>query len=362
MFDVTNVLRGVSVFALGGLLALPEAARADAASDILNYTGADRQKMLEDGARTEGELMFYSALTIDQGLRAIVDGFKNRYPFIKTDFWRGTELQIVQKTLAEQRANALVGDVVESVGIVTHFSKANAVLPFASPYFKDIPERYRDKSNLSAASRLNFFGLAYNTKLVPPGTQPKTYDELLDPKWKGKLAWREDAISGTALFISSMMLTRGEKATEDYLIKLRAQNIVSFTGSGRTLVNRVIEGEYHLAVNIFMHHPIISASAGAPSAPQPMEPIPSISGSMLIPKGVKHPHAAMLFVDFVLSPEGQSVMRDAQYFPVTSTVKPLKELEPIMPEHTGLKEIFVSDSQLFEYQRKVDTIYKKYFR
>ena len=69
-----------------------------------------------------------------------------------------------------------------------------------------------------------------------------------------------------------------------------------------------------------------------------------------------------LFADFFLSPEGQTVMRDAQYFPVTNTVKPLKELEPIMPQGAGLKEIFVSDQQLFEWQRKTDSIYKKYFR
>ena len=201
--------------ALAAALCAAAPAHAQTGTDILTYSGPDRQQKLEEGARKEGALMFYSALTIDQGLRAIVDGFMKKYPFVKTEFWRGTELQIVQKILAGQRAGAVTGDVIESVGIVTHMQKANAVLPFTSPHFNDIPERYRDKTNLSAATRLNFFGLAYNTKLVPPGTQPKTYDELLDPKWKGKLAWREDAISGTALFITSMMLTRGEKAAED---------------------------------------------------------------------------------------------------------------------------------------------------
>ncbi len=362
MFDPGQFSRVLAALAFGGAIGLAAPARADATSDILLLKGADRQKVLEEGARKEGELMFYSALTIDQGLRAIVDGFMKKYPFVKAEFWRGTELQIVQKTLAEQRANAMVGDVIESVGIVTHMTRANALLPFYSPHFEEIPERYRDKSGLSAATRLNFFGLAYNTRLVPPGSQPKTYDELLDPKWKGKIAWREDAVSGSALFITAMMITRGEKATEDYLQKLRAQNIVSFTGSGRTLVNRVIEGEYQLAVNIFMHHATISNSQGAPTLPQPMEPIPSISGSMMIPKGVKHPYAAALFTDFFLSPDGQAVMRDAQYFPVTTTVKPLKELEPIMPASAGLEEIFVSDQQLFDWQRKTEAIYKKYFR
>ena len=126
--------------ALAAAVGLATLARAQDTS-ILTYSGPDRQQKLEEGARKEGALMFYSALTIDQGLRAIVDGFMKKYPFVKTEFWRGTELQIVQKILAEQRAGAVTGDVIESVGIVTHMQKANAVLPFTSPHFNDIPDQ-----------------------------------------------------------------------------------------------------------------------------------------------------------------------------------------------------------------------------
>ena len=362
MFDFIKAGRALAVgFALA-MICGAQAVRADATSDILDATGPDRQKMLEDGARKEGGLMFYSALTVDQGLRAEVDAFTKKYPFLKVEYWRGTEIQIIQKTLAEQRANALQVDIIESVGIAAAMARANAILPFKSPYTEAIPARYQDKTNLSAASRLNFFGIAYNTKLVPPGTQPKTFDDLLDPKWKGKMAWREDSISGAILFVTNLLISRGEAATDDYLKKLQAQNIVSFNGSARTLVNRVIEGEYLIGVNIFLHHPVISATEGAPAGAQAMEPVPSISGSLVIPKGVRHPHAAMLFMDFFVSKEGQEVMRDAQYFPALDTVKPLKQLEPITPALVGLKENYLSDQTLLDYQKKAEALYKKYFR
>src|SRR3569623_284206 len=80
-------------------------ARADEATDILTYKGPDRAKKIEEGARKEGSLMWYTALTVNQGLRAEVDAFVKKYPFMKVDSWRGTETQIIQKTLAEQRAN-----------------------------------------------------------------------------------------------------------------------------------------------------------------------------------------------------------------------------------------------------------------
>jgi iron(III) transport system substrate-binding protein len=356
-------LAHVTRIASGIALAISLSASALAQNvDILTYKGADRQQKLEEGAKREGTLMFYSALTVDQGLRAIVNAFQQKYPYVKTEFWRGTEIQISQKVLAEQRANNVQVDVIESVGVAGTLTRANALLPFQSPYVDAIPARYQDKTNLSAASRMNYFGVAYNTKLIPPGSQPKTYDDLLDPKWKGKIAWREDSISGAILFITNLLMSRGEAATDAYLKRLEAQDIVNFNGSARTLVNRVIEGEYLIGINVFLHHPVISATEGAPAGAQPMEPVPSVAGTLVVPRGLKRPHAAMLFVDFFLSKDGQEVMRDAQYFPVIDAVKPLKQLEPITPSLVNLKENYISDQAILDHRRAAEALYKKYFR
>src|SRR5215510_10925687 len=83
------------------------------AFDPFTYRGADRQKLLEDGAKREGRVMFYSALIPNLGLRAITNGFKQKYPFVTIDSYRGTEVAITQKMLAELRAGAPVGDIME---------------------------------------------------------------------------------------------------------------------------------------------------------------------------------------------------------------------------------------------------------
>ena len=81
----------------------------------------------------------------------------------------------------------------------------------------------------------------------------------------------------------------------------------------------------------------------------------------MIPKGTKHPHAAMLFVDYVLSTEGQTVLRDAQYFPANRDVEPLKELWPVSPRLAGLKENFIDDEVLYATHTKVAALLKKHF-
>ena len=345
-----------AIFAFG---ALP--ASAASVSEILNSKGADRQKMLEAGAKKEGKLTFYSALTINQALRPLVEGFQKKYPYIKTDYWRGSSRKIAQKVLAEQRAGALVAGVIEGSGLAKIMSSAKGIEKFSTPAIANVPEKYRDPANEWVPSRISYFGAAFNTKLLKDGSQPKTYQDLLDPKWKGKIAWRAGSESGALLFITAIRLTMGEAKAEDYFKKLAAQKVINFSGSARTLVNRTVEGEYPVSVNIFLHHPVISAKKGAPVAPQPMEPVPSLNGTMMIPKGVKEPHAAMLFVDYYLSEEGQKVLQKARYFPVHKNVGPRKELAPIVPGLSGKKELFVSPDTLFKNRKASEAIFRKYF-
>ncbi len=335
---------------------------AQSVQKILNYSGADRQKVLEAGAKKEGKLTVYSALTINQALRPLVEGFQKKYPYIKTEYWRGSSRKIAQKVLAEQRANALVAGVIEGSGLAKIMSKAKGVLKFKTPAIDNIPKQYRDPANEWVPSRISYFGAAYNTKLIPVGSQPKTYQDLLDPKWKGKIAWRAGSESGALLFITALRISMGEAKAEDYFKKLAGQKIVNFRGSARTLVNRTVEGEYPITINIFLHHPIISAKKGAPVGAQPMSPVPSLNGTMMIPKGVKQPHAAMLFVDYYLSEAGQKVLRKARYFPVHKSVGPRTELEPVVPSKSGNKELFVSPDTLFKNRKPSEAIYKKYFR
>ena len=325
-------------------------------------TGPDRQRILEEGARKEGKVTIYSGMIVDQALRPMIDSFMKKYPYIKAEFWRADSNKIVQKLLAEARAKAITGDVGESTSLSEPLIKAGVVVPFKSPQLDVYPKDYTDPKNLWGATRFSYFGIAYNTKAVAAADVPKSYDDLLDPKWQGKIAWRDGSDTGSSLFVTNILMLMGEQKGEEYLKKLATQNIVNFTGSARTLVNRVIEGEYPLALNIFLHHPVISAQKGAPVAALPLEPVPSLNGTVLFIKGSKNPHAAMLLIDFMLSEEGQKTFEAADYLPAHPNVSTNPILQSIIPKKAGLKENFITPEKLFDLNDKSEELLKKYFK
>ena len=351
--------RGFSAFAIS----LMAGTRAFGAGEMdpFDYAGSGRRKFLEDGARREARLMFYSSLIPNLGLKAIVDGFKRKYPFVTIESWRGTEGAIAQKMLAELRSGTAVGDLMEGSELAPLFIKSGLLHKFSSPEIMKTPAEYRDRSGLTAATRFSYYGIAYNTKLVPRGTQPQSFDDLLDPKWKDRLAWRVGSDSGAHMFVANLLITMGEEKADAYLKSLTAQRVVGFPGSAQALIDRVIAGEYAVTLTTAQHLPIIAALKGAPIAAQPLQPMPSTVASIMIPKATTHPFAAMLFVDYVLSAEGQTVLRDAQYFPVNQEVQPLKALQPVSPRLGGLKENFINDEVLYATHAKVAALLKKHF-
>jgi ABC-type Fe3+ transport system substrate-binding protein len=344
------------------LLAVQMAAAA-VPENMLNYAGPDREQKLIEGAKKEGQVVFYSAMIVDQALRPIADSFQKKYPFVKVTYWRADSGDTFAKVSAEERAGNVVADVIEGTGVGEPIIAAGFAEPFSTPVITDYPVQYRDPHHMWAATRLSYFGLAYNTRLVPEGTQPKSYADLLNPNWKGKMAWRIGPAGGTEIFISSLRATWGEDKATAYFQKLKQQQIVNFgSGSARTLVDRVIAGEYPIALSIFAHHPLISKAKGAPVNSQLLDPVPVTAGIVVIPKGVRHPYAAMLLVDFVLSREGQGILAKAEYFPANPTVAPLPQLAPVVPRLAGVPEIFKDPEIMLKYNEESERIFQKIFR
>jgi iron(III) transport system substrate-binding protein len=328
------------------VLATPSSAQSSADS-ILTYTGSDRTERLIAGARQEGQVTYYSAMIVNQALRPLTAAFQKKYPFIKMSYWRGDSEEIEKKLSAEMRANNLLVDVVEGTGIGELAVRAGLAQPVASPLVADIPERMRDPRGLWVPTRMSYFALAYNTRLVAADVVPATYEDLLAPRWKGKMAWPLLSAIGAPLFVTNLRLAWGEDKAMAYLRKLRAQGIVNFgAGNPRTLVDRVIAGEYAIALQIFAHHPLISAGKGAPVAARLLPPVASAPGTLVIPKGSRHPHAAALLMDFLLSREGQQILAAAEYLPVRGDVDPIAQIAPIVPARAGVAENFISPEKL----------------
>ena len=236
------------------------------AQNILLDHGTDRDKSILDGARKEGQVVLYSAMIVNQALRPLADAFMKKYPFVKMTFWRGDTEDIIDKLAAEERANNVVADVVEGTGVGDLAVRRGPDAAVLHAPGRGLPERYRDPQ---VAGRIRASAIS-----APPTTpgwcrpirQPKSYDDLLDPRWQGKLAWRIGTASGTPLFMTTIRLARGEaKGRMPISTSSAQQKMINFgSGSARTLVDRVIAGEFPIALNIFAHHPLISKAKGAP--------------------------------------------------------------------------------------------------
>jgi ABC-type Fe3+ transport system substrate-binding protein len=358
------MVRAITHLLALGVLALGlGVARAETVADVATLTGPDREKTLIEGAKKEGKLVLYSAMIEDQALRPIAAAFRAKYPFIDMTFWRADTRDLINKTLAEARGRATVGDLVEGGGVSQALVRAGVLQPFKTPATAIYDKDMVDPKGYWAATRVSYFGLAYNPNLVPAAEVPKTYEDLLDPKWKGKMCWSSTVETGGALMqITFLRMIWGEQKAEDYLEKLSTQKIINHTTSPREVVNKVMQGECPIALTIFLHHPLISALRGATVAAQPIEPVINNASVITLVKGTKHPHAAMLFIDFILSKEAQEVLKKADYLPAHPDVEPQKTLESIVPSRAGLKSRFLSEDVLFASRAKSIELQKKYFQ
>jgi iron(III) transport system substrate-binding protein len=354
---------GSSLLAIGMALLLWAApCAAESISDIATYRGPDREQKLIEGAMREGQVVLYSALIVNQMLRPLAAAFSKKYPFVKMTYWRADSEELLPKISAEARAGNVVADVFEGSGGGAELVAAGFTQPFYSPSLADFPEAYRDPTGNLAPTRLSYFSIAYNTKQVPADKVPKTYQDLLDPQWKGRMAWPY-ATTGRYLFLISLRLAWGEEKAMAYFKRLAEQKIINFaSGSARTLVDRVIAGEYPIAINIYAHHPLISAAKGAPVNAQLLDPVPSAAGTISLIKNAPHPNAAMLLLDFILSREGQKILADAEYFPANPEVPPLPQLAGIVPKTAGFAENYVAPQKLSEYIDSTDQILQSLFR
>jgi ABC-type Fe3+ transport system substrate-binding protein len=121
-------------------------------------------------------------------------------------------------------------------------------------------------------------------------------------------------------------------------------------------------GEYAIALNIFLHHPLISKLKGAPVTPLPIAPIPSLNGTVLLAKNAPEPYAAMLLIDFMLSKDGQNTFLSGDYFPANPALPPAADLAAVTPAKLGMKEQFITPDEVNDMNKTSGEWIKKYFR
>ncbi len=199
-----------------------------------------------------------------------------------------------------------------------------------------------------------------NTDLVKPADRPKTYDDLLDPKWTGKMVWRRNDLTGASGFVGNVLMSMGEEKGMEYLRKLARQKIISVSISDRALLDQVIAGEYAMTVVVTNHNVEISRKQGAPVAWIPLEPAMMSSEQMGLTALAPHPNAGLLFLEYALSREGQIVFQKAGYIPSHPAVPPL---DPKLVPSTGGFTVNLITPEIVEKNRKHwDDVAQQLFR
>jgi ABC-type Fe3+ transport system substrate-binding protein len=291
------------------------ASQAATVEQIALLKGSDRQKVLVDGAKKEGKVVWYSTLIVDQLVRPVKVAFEKEYPFLQVEYFRGNTERVVQKAVSEYQAKHYEVDILDGTTSPTLAQKAGIMQRFLSPSLAEYPAELKDAQGIWGATNLYFLTLGYNTRMVKPNEVPKTLDDLLNPRWKGNMIWSTSRGSGAPMMIGNILLSMGPEAGKAYLLKLAKQNIAKSTASNRQILDLVIAGEQPLALHIFNHHAYISRKAGAPVDWQPIEPVTATLNNAGLTKSAPHPHAAMLLLDFLFSKKGQKVFQDVDYLP-----------------------------------------------
>jgi len=317
-------------------------------------------KKLIDAAKKEGEVVWYTTLIVNQLVRPMVAAFEKKFG-IKVRYTRGNSSVTTTKVLTEGKANRVIGDVHDGTDGAETLKGVGLLEKWQPDNKNDYPPEYRDPDGYWIATNAYFLTPGINTTLIPKGQAPRTFEDLLDPKWKGKMVWAASSTSsGAQGFIGNILITMGQKKGMDYLRKLSKQKIINASGSARSVLNSVIAGEYPMALQIFNHHTIISAKKGAPVTWLKMEPVASTINTMAVVKNAPHPNAAKLLVSFMTSLEGQKVFQKAGYLPTHPDV-PAATPE-LKPKEGHFKANVLTQKMLHENLPKWRKIFDEHFR
>src|ERR1043166_4153473 len=181
---ITNFLR-LSALIVFALSLVPQLAPAATIDDVAMMKSADRQKILVEGAKKEGKLMWYTTLIVDQVVRPVKEAFEKEYPFLQVEYFRGNSERLVQKMFAEYQGKRYEADLVDGTVTAPMVKKGGYLQRFYSPYLAEYPAELKDPQGYWGVSNVYYFALGYNTRMVKSNELPKTYDDLLNPRWKG---------------------------------------------------------------------------------------------------------------------------------------------------------------------------------
>ena len=297
-------------------------------AELSGYGGPDRERILIEGAKKEGVLTLYTSQQLSD-TNPIVEAFEKRYG-IKVKVWRSGPDNVVPRIINEAKSKRFEFDVVETEGqALEALRREKQLQAVKTPYLKDLlPQALRPHGEW-VGTRLLIFAQAYNTNLIKKEDLPKTWRDLADPKWKGKLGIE---IKDDEWFYSLIQQLGEEKGLKLFR-EIGASNGFSVRKGHTLLTNLVASGEVPLALTVYNSRAEQLKNKGAPIDWFVLQPaIAQVNGAG-VSRHAQHPYSALLFFDFLLS-EAQSILakRDvvsvSKKYPSPLSNFPFREMDP----------------------------------
>ena len=288
-----------------------QTAKVASPADLAAYAGADRERVLLDGAKREGKLVWYTTLAADQN-KQLAGAFEAKYPGVKVEVFRTGSSALAQRLLTEAKAKRHLADAIETTppGLMT-FRENQLLLPYTSPHLAAFPEDAKEKAPKNLVywtnTRESFIGFAYNKNFLNAADVPKNFDGLLKPTLRDNMGISGDDTG--ARIIGAMVKAKGD----GFVKKLKEQNIRVHMMAGSALTQLVAAGEIFGSPSQFYSATNVAAKRGAPIAWVPMDLVATSAGGAAVYANAPRPHAALLFADFLLSPEGQKLLEDLYF-------------------------------------------------
>jgi iron(III) transport system substrate-binding protein len=308
------------------------------------YEKPDRQQRLIEGAKKEGSLLLYTAMPREY-VRLLNEPFEKKYG-IKVNVWQAIGETIVQKVINEDHGSKPVVDVIHSTStILEALSRENVLQEIRSPIQKSLIPTALPAHRQYASDLQYVFVQAYNTNKIKKEDLPKTYQDLLDPKWKGKLGIEASDNDWLASVVSDMGEARGVQFFKDLVVN----NDLSVRQGHTLLTKLVVAGEVPLALTVYQYSVEQAKKQGAPIDWFVIEPAVSVFSGIGVAKKAPHPNAAMLYYDYMLGAEAQGILATIGYPPTSTLVEsPVK----------GIQIKYLDGAALLDNQAKSDAQFK----
>jgi iron(III) transport system substrate-binding protein len=271
---------------------------------INNLPGEERQRTLLEETKKEGNVYWYADMQ-PQNAQAILKLAGERYPFLKVEMVRLGHERLINRVMTEYRAGTFLADVITAPSaFFDELKNADIITRNAAPFRKFLRPRLADDEGWINSVSTTFYTVFYNTKLIQQNDLPKRYEDLLDSRWKGKIAIDQEDVEWLAALIETM----GRNQAIEFAKKLAANS--PNIRRGHTLLGQLVAGgESVLFPDQYLHSALNLKKTGAPVEMYFIEPVlTQTSDAVWVARNAPRVHAALFFNDFLFSKQVQTML------------------------------------------------------